>query len=166
MPDEWAYRAGKHYKIPAYVAGPFIEGLRERAGGEIRPQDVVEAARPPTSIIHAMFTWDDQKAAIEFRLHEAKKIITAIVKVRRPPDRPPVVVHCYVGVGRPKTGSRYVLLEDALADRELRAQLFHEILYTIRGWRRRVSEIFGDDDPSLRHFDTIRRDFEERLNRP
>ncbi|OPZ66074.1 MAG: hypothetical protein BWY85_00010 [Firmicutes bacterium ADurb.Bin506] len=44
--------------------------------GKLDPQDVVEAARNADSPLHDHFTWDDTEAAHQFRLQEARKLIT------------------------------------------------------------------------------------------
>lgn len=48
----------------------------------LRAQNVVDAARPVTSPIHALFEWDDGKAAENYRLSQARRLIQ-IVMVRR-----------------------------------------------------------------------------------
>lgn len=56
--------------------------LRELAAanaGLLRPEDVVEAARPKTSPLHSSFTWDDTEAAHNWRLWQARMLIRATV---------------------------------------------------------------------------------------
>lgn len=43
----------------------------------LTPQAVVEQARNPTSILHAFFQWDDQKAAQQHRLDQARRLISS-----------------------------------------------------------------------------------------
>lgn len=55
----------------------FIQSLADNEG-RITPEAVIEAARPPDSLINGLFTWDNTKAAEKWRLHQAR---SAIVRV-------------------------------------------------------------------------------------
>ena len=51
--------------------------LLQRQDGSYSPADLVEfAANNPDSELHSMFVWDNQKAAEEHRLWQAREIIT------------------------------------------------------------------------------------------
>lgn len=51
----------------------------KREDGLILPKDVVEAARSPKSPLHASFTWDNTKAAAEYRLWQARTLLRICV---------------------------------------------------------------------------------------
>lgn len=59
-----------------------LDAVSEAHGGILRPEDVVDAARSPSSILHVSFTWDDQRAATERRLEQARQLIRGIRYVR------------------------------------------------------------------------------------
>lgn len=40
-----------------------LEIIREKHGGTIRPEDVVEFAKDPSTALHECFEWNDRKAA-------------------------------------------------------------------------------------------------------
>lgn len=65
----------------AQVFGPEIERLAEANGGEVTAWHILDAARNPASPLHPKFTWDDEAAAEQYRLQEARGIVDA-VKVR------------------------------------------------------------------------------------
>lgn len=46
--------------------------LMERFSGKLKPQELVDAARPKSSPIHSLFEWNDGKAADAFRLVQAR----------------------------------------------------------------------------------------------
>lgn len=46
--------------------------------GELTPEIVVETARNKKSVLHKFFTWDDTKAARNFRLLEASMLIRSV----------------------------------------------------------------------------------------
>lgn len=56
------------------------KALRElaRAKKVLRPDDVVTAAQPEDSPLHAYFTWDDTEAAKKWRLEEARALIRSV----------------------------------------------------------------------------------------
>ena len=57
------------------------EALTEIAiarGGELRPEDVVAVAHNPLSPLHRYFTWEDEKAAVERRLDQARVLIRSV----------------------------------------------------------------------------------------
>ena len=63
----------------ATTVGKFLIELQERSGSdELKPKDVLEAARDVASPIHEYFTWDDGKAAEKQRLSEAAYLLRSI----------------------------------------------------------------------------------------
>jgi hypothetical protein len=46
--------------------------------GRLTPRDLVEAARDPESPLHAVFEWDDDKAADDWRIEQARRLIRSI----------------------------------------------------------------------------------------
>ena len=45
----------------------------------LHPPDVIEEASDPDSPLHKYFTWDDSKAAQEYRLIQARKLIARVI---------------------------------------------------------------------------------------
>ena len=60
------------------VVAKELRQIYKRNGNRIYPPDVVEAARSPDSPLHKHFTWDDTKAAQEFRLIQARQLIATV----------------------------------------------------------------------------------------
>jgi len=48
------------------------------SNGRLLPEDVIDAARNPNSVLHNYFTWDDSEAAHQFRLQEARALIKKV----------------------------------------------------------------------------------------
>ena len=62
----------------------------------LRPSEVVAAAKPKTSPLHCEFTWDDTKAAHEYRLNEARhliRVVTWVDKTKEGTEIPGRYVH-------------------------------------------------------------------------
>lgn len=78
----YQFKQGATYKgIDAQQAGEALEEIRISHKGELRPEDVVKSAKAKGSPLHGAFTWDDSKAASEFRLQEARQLIRSVVLV-------------------------------------------------------------------------------------
>jgi hypothetical protein len=58
-----------------------LDLIRQRAGGFLRPADVVDHAKSKKSALHGFFEWDDGKAAAQYRLAQARAIIRVVVQV-------------------------------------------------------------------------------------
>lgn len=46
--------------------------------GRLKPEDVVNEAKKPSSPLHDYFEWDDEKAANEHRLEQARQLIRSV----------------------------------------------------------------------------------------
>jgi hypothetical protein len=78
----YQFKTGHTFQgVDAQTAGEELEQIRLQNAGKLRPQDVLENAADPESPIHGVFTWDDSKAAHEYRLSEARDFIKLVVVV-------------------------------------------------------------------------------------
>lgn len=74
------YRFKRAYEgVDPQAAGEELERIRIDRNGHLRTLDIVLEAAEPSSPIHAAFTWDDQIAAHEFRLTEARQFVKNLV---------------------------------------------------------------------------------------
>lgn len=62
-------------------------------GGRLTPASVVNAARDPSSPLHAHFEWDESKAAHAYRLDQARALIRSVQVVITTEDRTISTVH-------------------------------------------------------------------------
>lgn len=83
------------------------EALAELAGNgkELRTEEVVNAARPNDSPLHDAFDWDDQFAGEQWRKHQARNLINAVVVCAEEGNKP---IPAYVNVGAASDDRRYV----------------------------------------------------------
>ena len=70
----WGSRS---YAVPADVVGETIEEIVAEQGA-CPPGELVERARPVSSPLHRLFTWDDGQAAEHWRTHEARQVIRCV----------------------------------------------------------------------------------------
>lgn len=120
-----------------------LERIRRAAGGVLRPEDVVAAARPRRSILHEWFEWRDDKAAEAYRLWQARELIQVCVRVLAPRLGPSRI---YVSLveDRGREGGGYRAVVDVLRDPDLRAGFLAEALEDLRRWEakyRRLREL-------------------------
>lgn len=73
-----AYKwVGRNFNVSADVVGKEIERL-ETDKGYVKPEDLVDVARPESSPIHRLFEWNDSKAAELYRRSQAGVVIRSI----------------------------------------------------------------------------------------
>lgn len=124
-----------------------LEVVRRRNGGILRPADVVEYARDPDTALHAQFEWDDGKAAEQYRLEQARRVIRCVVRVVGDDAAP---MRMYVSlVDDRQAGDSYRTLDDVAADEELRQRLVSQALREADSWRVRY-ERFTELEPVVR----------------
>ena len=109
-----------------------LEDIRQKHGGILRPCDVVKDAADPDSPLHSVFEWDDTKAAHQYRLDQARDLITVYVEVLPGERKDPVQVYVSMRDDRKEIGGGYRLIHDVLADPEARAKFLAEALAEFR----------------------------------
>ena len=126
--------------MTAHVADEDIEKavliIQER-DGVCTPAAFVEAARDETSPLHALFDWDDEREAQQWREHRARQIIGRVRVVLNGTRTPAHVSVTVTTSGGARRG--YVAVESAMSDRDLRSQVFAQAAAGLNGWRTRLS---------------------------
>lgn len=119
--------------------GRYLErkvGLGERV---VAAEEIVAAARPKRSPIHECFTWDDHEAAEQFRLVEARRLVSHIVRVEPLPTGETAKVRAFLHVTS-ETGDRGYVAETVVWQSEnLSQQVVTRAVAELRGWVRRYS---------------------------
>lgn len=125
----------------AQKIGSALTKIMDANGSELRPKDVVEAARDPKNPLHRHFEWDDSAAAEAYRLEQAREIVR-IVRVEQE-DAPPV--RAFLSVNDGKTSYRAtaevqssVHLQDLVLKAALRELQAFQVRYA------EISDICGD----------------------
>ena len=101
-----------------------IERIRQSSGGTLNPVVVVREARRKSSVLHDYFEWDDSRAAYEFRLEQARKLIR--VCIREIPECPDEPVRAYVSLQDDRGRNGYRSITDVMSDDRLREKLLAE----------------------------------------
>lgn len=118
--------------------------IAERDGGLLRPAAVVEAAKPVDSPLHNAFTWDDTKAANEYRLLQAQKLIRSFKVTIEDGDKKfdaPVFVNLSTDRVGGKDDNPYRLTESLRNDMDLLAIAEKDAMEQLRGVKERYGHL-------------------------
>lgn len=100
-----------------------------------KPEAVVEVARDEKKELHRCFEWDDEKAAEQHRLEQARYVLRQISVTHEidTPEQPhrTITVRVYENVDIGNNERGYIETEKALADVDLRAQVLGRLDKTI-----------------------------------
>jgi hypothetical protein len=117
-----------------------IKRLADKAGGILQPEIVVEAARDKKSVLHDRFTWDNDEAAHQYRLIEARCLISAAVEIIPQTGKEmPTFVSVSIDRVRPAGGYRY--LGHVVSNAELREQYVNDALHELGRMQRKYQDI-------------------------
>ena len=92
MSTEYVFRiddAEQELGVDAQTAGSELDRIRRR-DGTLRPDVVVDEARPEEAPLHPAFEWRDQVAAEQWREHQASTLIKVVRVVPSAPVEPRV----------------------------------------------------------------------------
>ena len=103
--------------------------LAEKNDGVLNPRDVVDFARRPETHLHSKFTWDDTKAAEEYRLWQARKVIKLELEIIRNGDEEVGETNLFISL-TDERGSEggYRLATQVLTDADRRQKLLSDAL--------------------------------------
>lgn len=109
--------------------------------GVIQPVDVVNAAKNPKSPLHHLFTWDDDKAAHEYRLYQARQILRTYVVIEDAAAQQTVRAFVSLRQDRKLEGGGYRHIADVLSDEQLYEQMLADSLAEMRAFQQKYARI-------------------------
>lgn len=127
----------------APVVGHCLEQIQKRTGRRgIKPSEVIDEAKEPSSPLHEFFEWDNTKAAEAYRVEQARHLLAAItveyedVNESRP-------VRLFVNMKPQGEGNEreYIPTVAVLSDASMRAQLIRQALGEADAWRKRYEHL-------------------------
>lgn len=107
-------------KADPQAIGEALDQIATKAGGELTPGAVVDAARAPRHALHPFFEWNDAAAAHKFRLDQARSLIRTIHAVDEGADEG--TAQAFISVSD-RTGTSYRRLADVKANADLQAHV-------------------------------------------
>jgi DNA-binding cell septation regulator SpoVG len=125
-----------------------LSQLQTSNGGVLLPLDVVNAAKLPSSPLHAYFEWDDTKAAHSHRLWQARQLIVEVITVKKTPHSVvEVEVQEYVSLPSDrKNGGGYRDVVAVLSNPTLRDELLESARQDMLTFRRKYVGLKELDD--------------------
>jgi hypothetical protein len=101
-----------------------LEALK-RQDGLIVPADVVEYARDKTTALHGCFTWNNGKAAHEYRLLQARQLLRVYVRMEETKGD---TVRAFVSLttDRVQKDGGYRTMVEVLDNKQMREQMLHD----------------------------------------
>ena len=124
-------RIGAKFKNKeAQVIGETIDKLRDKEG-HVTPEEILNYAKSKKSPINKYFNWNDSEAGYQYRLSQARDLVSHIVEM--------VVIEgekteqrSFPNVSVPEKGYVYVTLNDAVSKPDYRRQLLDRALSTLK----------------------------------
>ena len=122
-----------------------LKAIAERNGGLLRPQTVVDEARPEDSPLHNVFEWDDGVAAEKYRLDQAQRLIRSFRITKQDSSGREIEVPVFVGVSIDRTNGKaenpYRLIESIQNCPDLMEVAVKDALDQLEGIRNRHSHL-------------------------
>ena len=122
------------------IIAPVLEAIRTKHNGLLIADHVVDEARKKNSPLHPYFNWDDTKAAHQYRLWQARQLIT-VVTVKLPNARRLIQMYVSLRDDRKQPEGAYRGILDVLSDSDLRYQLVREALEDLKYWEQKYSQL-------------------------
>jgi hypothetical protein len=111
-----------------------------RSKNGLTPDDVVTDAKKKTSPLHDKFTWDDSEAGHKWRLREAQMLIQNLkIKIVDTREETETVIRMAVSVFMPSGDQKYVTVERAVSDDDMRVQMLETAKRDMNAFRRKYA---------------------------
>jgi hypothetical protein len=138
------FKPGSRLNGDAQPVGEKLMELRKEHG-RLSADIVLDDARPDGSVLHRFFEWDDATAAEQFRLEQARHVISCVI-VHRTEDHGDVTpVRAFVKI-RDEQVDSYEPIHSVLSDSALRSKVLRQCKAEIGTMREKLKafEEFAD----------------------
>jgi hypothetical protein len=134
--------------------------------GLLRPEEVVKFASDSRTALHNKFEWSDTAAAREYRLWQAREVISVFITVLPHPEaRGPVRAWVSLVSDRVEKGGGYRSVESVLTDNQKRAQLLAQALKEFQRVEQQY-RLLKELDPIFRAIAAVTRRAESKRRKP
>jgi hypothetical protein len=116
--------------------------VMEQLGEHIKPEQLVDAARPAKSPIHGLFQWDDTAAAELYRRGQARQHISHLEIVIETDEgqRETKAYHSVVITSDDTEERGYSSFTEIRASSELSEQVIERAMRELQSWKQRYTE--------------------------
>ena len=132
----YKWKSASYVRGSAQAAGEMCEKLA--AEGRLTAKALLDANRAKDAPLHKAFEWNDRKAAEQYRLHQARHIISCLVRVDEATGKPEQV-RAYFTLDR--KDPQYYSTEVILADEEKSALLEKSALSELAAFQKKYAAI-------------------------
>jgi hypothetical protein len=137
------FQAGAVQNAPE--VGAHLELLRKQKKGELTPQDVLADAKYHNSPLHSFFEWDDNEAAEQYRLQQARGLIRSVVAIYVDDKQPAVRTRAYVHINEPQA-PHYRSADQAMSQKKTRDMVLQRAWSELQAWRKRYADLKAFSD--------------------
>lgn len=117
-----------------------LKRIAKANGGQLKPADVVDAARSKDSVLHSKFEWNDGLAAERYRLWQARQLISVTVEYI-PATESTTRVFVSLSPDRQTSGGGYRATVDTMTNAQHRAILLQDALDEMRRFQQKFAEL-------------------------
>lgn len=127
-------------KLNAQDVGEELAAIREKHGF-VKPEFLVERAKPRRAKYHKAFEWDADTGAERYRLEQAKLMIRSVKVVYENAEGKESQVRAFTSIINPEGKGRiYIPTEEGMERRETRDEILMQCLSGLIRWRKRWAE--------------------------
>ena len=135
----WKEATASHHTVSAEDAAKELDRIASQT--DLTPEAVVQAARPPSAVLHPEFEWDDAVAAEEWRKEQARHLIAHIVVTYPQQNKDPLQVRAFQSLKVPQDGFVFVRTEAALSESDARMRLLTQALRDLLALEKRYRDL-------------------------
>ena len=118
-----------------------LDEIAAEHDGILRAEDVVNFAKNEDTALHEKFTWDDTEAAHQYRLWEARELISVSVVMLPGANGNGVKAFVSLKDDRTQTGGGYRSVVSVLNNAKMRAALLREALEEFDAWGQKYNSL-------------------------
>lgn len=122
--------------------GEAINTIIEGNNGQIDPEDIVEKAKRKNSPLNDFFEWDDEKAANNYRVDQARYLLRSIevVILRGDTEMNVRAFHNVKIVREDDIKQTFANIEEILSKDELYQQILGQAIKQLESWKNKYSQ--------------------------
>lgn len=133
---------GSRVQIDAQPSGERLGKLRAKKGAALTAVDVLDDATSKRSPLHFHFEWDDEEAAHQFRLDQARLLLRSLVKVYITDEGEQAVRKVWVNIHSDELeDNAYEELEYAMQSPILRKRVLGKALRELESFQRKYDDL-------------------------
>lgn len=119
-----------------------LEAIRLKHGGLLTEEAILVEARSSKHPLHDRFTWNNTRAAKQWRLEEARTLIRSVYITIERPRQQSVTVRAYASLPSDREAQGgYRAITDVLSNKALRKEMLETALAELEAFRKRYGTL-------------------------